>query len=580
LVILTSLSRCASVGSPDGGPRDTIPPTLVKAIPSLNATNYKGRTIALEFNEDIKQNNLQQQLLISPRTDIRYKTKINKNTVVLEFEESFADSTTYTFNFRDGLGDLNEGNAVEMLYLAFSTGNYIDSLKIEGTVTNLFTGQAAKQATLALYSAKDTLNVEEDKPLYYTQASDAGTYELRNLKPGRYLLYAYADKNNNLTLQTKSEAYGYVSDTLVLADSSNLSNIDIAIYRANSEPLRLNAARPAGTYFELTYNKGLYEISFNTNDSLYLPQYSLTEENKKVRFYPRNLPQDSLTTIVLATDSIGQTVQDTISIQFRESERKPAAFEVSVEPENGKTLPLLAELTLNFSKPVSSWNTDSLVFRYDSVNVARLDTAIGNWQWNTFKDKLTIIQKLSPPKPPADTTQTKAAQQGARALVGGQAESTKQEVILYSPKGTFISVEGDSLKEQQLKYTLQKAEAYGTLKGKIQPTDSAFILQLVNTSDKKIIRELTGSPADYEFNWLPAGTYQLRVIFDENKNGRWDAGNLATLSPAEKVVIVPEAITLKENWVVEQPILNVNKPVNTVETADETSSPAVELEQE
>ncbi|MBW3546489.1 MAG: hypothetical protein KY428_12980, partial [Bacteroidetes bacterium] len=71
-------SGCASVGSPTGGPKDTIPPQLLSMYPNNETLNYKEGVIRMEFNETVVQKNLQSQLIITPRTEIPYKTKVNK----------------------------------------------------------------------------------------------------------------------------------------------------------------------------------------------------------------------------------------------------------------------------------------------------------------------------------------------------------------------------------------------------------------------------------------------------------------------------------------------------------------------
>lgn len=50
------------------------------------------------------------------------------------------------------------------------------------------------------------------------------------------------------------------------------------------------------------------------------------------------------------------------------------------------------------------------------------------------------------------------------------------------------------------------------------------------------------------FSLLNPGEYQLRVLFDENLNGRWDTGNLLLKKEPEIVLLISEKVSIKANW--------------------------------
>jgi hypothetical protein len=66
LIVPLFFLSCARQSSPTGGPKDTIPPKLVNAIPRNESTNFKGQQIELEFSEMIIANNPKEQLIITP----------------------------------------------------------------------------------------------------------------------------------------------------------------------------------------------------------------------------------------------------------------------------------------------------------------------------------------------------------------------------------------------------------------------------------------------------------------------------------------------------------------------------------
>ena len=91
---------CARQTTPTGGPKDSIPPTLINSIPKHGQVNFKGKTIELTFSETIILNNPKEQLLITPSLGDKYDIKAKKNQVILTLEQDLEDSTTYCHKFQ------------------------------------------------------------------------------------------------------------------------------------------------------------------------------------------------------------------------------------------------------------------------------------------------------------------------------------------------------------------------------------------------------------------------------------------------------------------------------------------------
>ncbi|WP_460880240.1 Ig-like domain-containing domain [Pontibacter rugosus] len=119
--LLTGLAACATQNPPDGGPKDETPPKLISSNPKDQELNVDTRTITLTFDEEVQQNNLTKELLITPNINNRYKVISKRNELSLEFEKPLQDSTTYTLNFRQGITDITEKNKAQGLRLSFST---------------------------------------------------------------------------------------------------------------------------------------------------------------------------------------------------------------------------------------------------------------------------------------------------------------------------------------------------------------------------------------------------------------------------------------------------------------------------
>ena len=143
-LLLTSLlifSSCAKRGNPSGGPVDEDPPNVIKTEPNNNSIFFKENNIRIFFNEYIKLDKLNTQLVVSPPIE---KNKYSifpqggaSKYIDIEINETFADSTTYVFNFGQSIKDNNEENELPFYKYAFSTGSYIDSLQLDGMINDL-----------------------------------------------------------------------------------------------------------------------------------------------------------------------------------------------------------------------------------------------------------------------------------------------------------------------------------------------------------------------------------------------------------------------------------------------------------
>src|SRR5690606_18553264 len=213
-------------------------------------------TITLEFTEHIILANPKEQIIITPDIQKKYEITAKRTRVIMQLENKLDSNTTYSINFRDAVQDITEKNPARNLRLAFSTGSYIDSLSISGTVRDLFQNKEVKDATVALFQS-DTFDIFKHKPVYLTKTNDKGEYSIENLKHGIYYIYAFDDKNRNLIVDSKSEVYGFRADSLNLDQS--VENINIFTTKLDARPLTITSARPNNTYFNIRTSKGLHD---------------------------------------------------------------------------------------------------------------------------------------------------------------------------------------------------------------------------------------------------------------------------------------------------------------------------------
>jgi len=522
------LWACANQTQPTGGPKDKEPPYVTSSSPQNASLNFKGQSIELDFNEMIKQDNLQKKLIITPSLKGKYKVKIIRNKLTLNFDSPFQDSTTYTFNFRDGIKDVTESNPAKDLFLVFSTGNHLDSLSIKGKVSSLLSAQFLQDYTVGLYDPADTVNFLNGPPIYATLTDKAGNYQFRNIKQGSYLIAAFKDKNSNLICQTQSEPYGYLIKPIQV--DSSLSSINLKTQFLDLRKFIIISARPSGKYFEVRMNKPIIDYSISmlsetsTKDSLYR---NLTSDNRVLRFY-NTFSQDSLPVILNAVDSAGFKVSDTISIKFQPTSRPSEPFNVKVASSTVKIPTRQMETTFNFNKPLKEFNLDSLSIAADSLNFS-LDSLSPSLSWNQKELALTLTLTLN------------------------DSILQHKNLSIVTQKSTFISIENDTTKQIKTPIKPMNPDNFGILSVQLDSPLSSFIIQLIDAKENIVAERKNSSPAKFEY--INAGKYKIRLMIDQNGNGIWDPGNYIKATLPEPVLIYfdtdakTDVITVKNNWV-------------------------------
>src|SRR6476646_4887634 len=133
---IASLSSCANIVPPGGGPRDSLPPRLVMSTPRDSSLNVSTRQITLVFDEFVTLDNPATNLIVSPtlKNLPQFNPKLRNVTITLNKEDTLQPNTTYVFDFGDAVKDVNEGNIAHGLRYIFSTGNSIDYGTYSGRV--------------------------------------------------------------------------------------------------------------------------------------------------------------------------------------------------------------------------------------------------------------------------------------------------------------------------------------------------------------------------------------------------------------------------------------------------------------
>jgi hypothetical protein len=184
---------CATIQEPPGGPRDFTPPKLVEVTPDSGAIVPGLKNPAVfQFDEVIAERPgvpLDQMVLLSPRPkslDVSW----HRSSFSVKPKDGWKEGVVYRLTLLPGITDLRNNKQPKGRTLVFSTGGQIPLTTIEGRVIDWEAGAAGARALVEAVRVPDSL-------VYWDVADSVGKFSMAAVPPGKYVLYAGIDKNNN-----------------------------------------------------------------------------------------------------------------------------------------------------------------------------------------------------------------------------------------------------------------------------------------------------------------------------------------------------------------------------------------------
>lgn len=215
-ILIMMGNSCAQVGMPTGGPRDSIPPTLIKALPSLRTTHFTGNRIVLTFDEYVHVENVQQNLLVSPTPRINPNVDFKFREVTIKLRDTLLPNTTYSIQLGNAIQDVNENNPYPNFTYVFSTGSYIDSLTLNGKVIVAETGLPDSTLIAELYSDLSDSAVFKTKPKYVSKINKDGNYTFNYLASGTYQLFALKDESGTKIYNNPKQLFAFSDSAIII----------------------------------------------------------------------------------------------------------------------------------------------------------------------------------------------------------------------------------------------------------------------------------------------------------------------------------------------------------------------------
>jgi len=529
ITIILSLLGCASQTTPTGGPKDETPPELTFSNPADGQKNFKNDVLELTFDEFIKLKDPKEEILITPSPGKNTKFTAKKNKVLIEPEFPWQENTTYSISFRDGIQDLTEGNPAENLRIAFSTGDTIDSLSIEGSIGEIFTEKLPDKITVALYQS-DTFNIYNHTPTYFTKSNKEGMFSIRNLKGGEYYIYAFDDKNKNLKVESKTEKFGYISKPIVL--DKNIDSLLINLVSVDARPPVITSIRSTNKTTLVRFNKYIDSINITLEPNSPVI-YSYGDSQNEVIFYQAFPITDSLKVDLFAQDSVQQKLDTTFFLKYSETKMPTQTFAIKELSEIYNAATKEYNHILSYNKPILSINFDSIYVKIDSMNRIVLNKE--NLTLDTLQHTLILKVGL---ELKADTI---IRERGLKPI----------NPILRYGKGAFISIEFDSSKTITKNIAIIKEDDTGMVTGKVETKEINYLIEII-TIDNTLVQKLYNAK-QINFKFLKPQDYKIRILIDSNGNGKWDAGNFEKGIEPEKIMFYKSdegkySFPIRANW--------------------------------
>jgi len=210
-----SLFACANIGNPNGGPYDEKPPQYVSSKPAMNQLNFKGNKIEIWFDEYISIDNPSENVIVTPpQTQAPIIQAVGKK-ITVELRDTLLEETTYTIDFTSSIVDNNEKNALENFSFAFSTGDVLDTLQISGIVINAEDLEPVQKMLVGIHRDLSDTAFTKTPFLRTSKTDERGRFNIKNIAPGAYRVFALEDKNRNYAYDKNNNEGLAFLDTIV-----------------------------------------------------------------------------------------------------------------------------------------------------------------------------------------------------------------------------------------------------------------------------------------------------------------------------------------------------------------------------
>jgi uncharacterized protein (DUF2141 family) len=566
VLLVAGLVSCANQGYPEGGPRDETPPRMVSSRPPINAINFDGDKIEIEFDELIVLKEALQKVVVSPPLTKTPTIRGLGNKITVIFDEDLQPGTTYSVDFADAIQDNNEGNPLEGFTFSFSTGETKDTLQISGHVFEANTLTPVAGVLVMVHSNPADSAFTKMVPPRLAKTNEEGAFTIRNLAEGQYRVYALEDLNRNYRFDQPGERIAWLNETVkpsfeyrervdsLFKDTITLDTVLITqelVYLPDSIKLFLFQEDYKTQYLDTRERKERNRLDFYFNRPLEKPLEVavINAKPKKDNWfvYERSVRHDSVmiwladsalisldSLTIKATypvlDSLENFVDkiDTLKMFHRtigEKKKRKRKDEEQLKEEPlvlrspEGDLDIGATAWLSFPVPVAE-------IHLDSITVSMLvDSLYQPVEFNVEQDSIhirnfKIIHDWLP----------------------------NREYKLDIDSAAFRDIYDRVNRPVSSVFRIKSEDSYSTLYVGVKSMSKFALMQILDSKEQIIRKGRLPENGKLAFRYLPPGKYFLKIVDDIDENGKWDTGKFSEDLQPERVYYYPEVVKLRANW--------------------------------
>ncbi len=571
LAWIVIVSSCANQGVPTGGPKDSIPPILLGTTPVYKALNYKGDKVEFTFNEYIIPDGVSELLVISPPLTKRPTIRTKGKSLVIQFNEDLMDSVTYSLDFKNSITDNNEKNPYKNLRFSFATGDVYDSLRVAGRLLNAFNLEPVESGLVLLQNNLHDSAFYNVRPNYIAKTDETGLFMIDNIAPGKYNIFAINDANNDLLYNEGAEELAFF-DTLIVPSAEFYEELDTLVKGVDSmmilghthfypEPIYLRQfsedifdqfmdsyKRETRYKCNVIFNepvKDTFNINIINNEATNWYQLEPNEKMDSLVFWISDTTVANLDTLFMEfsyymLDSAAQLYvqKDTVEMNFKD-----------VVVEKSKKRRKSKEDDVDKPEPIQqfNWTTDINSSAFDLNKNIKLTTPepVG------FFDSTQILLYLT-----EDTLKTPLKYNFEKDTSAWRQYSIsfnwepETSYTLEIDSAACENIYGITSKRLSKNLKTREEDYYGTVLLKITSVPCPMLVQLLkNNDDENVLAEQAiENDQTVIFDYLSPEKYKVKIIYDENGNGKWDTGSFQDKYHPEKVAYINEIVKVRSNW--------------------------------
>ena len=274
-----------------------------------------------------------------------------------------------------------------------------------------------------------------------------------------------------------------------------------------------------------TFNKGLdnpsVKILYPPNlDREKMVEFSKTRDTANI--YMRNMDFDSIKVSFIQN---GKPL-DTLVLRKGRKETYDRTFKLLYNTTSDNKLKPATDLVITSNLPIESFDQSLITLNEDSANVSN---------YTLSKDTANF-----------------------RKLILRYPWKQHSRYQLVFNEGSLTDIYGNKNKKLVPKiFQEDKLDHYGqlSLKVTIPDTSKAYVVELLDGKKKVVHSDPVTKNTTLLYKNYPIGKYNVRVIYDANKNGKWDSGNVKRKEYPENIWNYEKVITLRSNWDAEETIV-------------------------